>query len=150
MTPGRLSISCQSDVGKWVKATAVSGHGRCCRQPDGDTGGLNALRVPGKCAMKVPDVFKRVDDAMKAKWRSSRYHAINLTDTAAVGFRKGRGSINADRIIAVVTMTGAICLYCRDTEPPDLSLEDLQSWLFRNIPCGNPIFRYLHITQPDA
>lgn len=150
MTLGKLLIFYQSDVEKWVKATAVSGRERCYRQPDGDTEELNALKVLGKCAMKVPDVFKKVDDAMKAKWRSSRYYAINLTNTAAIEFRKGRGSINAGRIIAVVTMTEAICLYCRDTEPSDLSLEDFQSWLFHNIPCGNPIFRYLHITQPDA
>lgn len=150
MTLGKLLIFYQGDVEKWVKATAVFGRIRCFRQPDGDTDEIKAVRVLGKNVFKDPVVFAKVDAAMKAKFRRDRYYAVNLQNPATIEFRKGRGSINADRIIAVITMTEAICLFAKDTQPHNLTLEGFQQWLFNHVPCGNPVYRYLDITQPDA
>lgn len=150
MTLGKLLIFYQGDVEKWVKATAVFGRERCYHQPDGDTDEIKAVRCLGKSVLKDPDVYAQVDAAMKSKFSTSRYYAINLDNTHTIEFRKGRGSINSDRIIAVITMTEAICLFAKATAPSDLTLENFQSWLFHNVPCGNPMFRYLNITQPDA
>lgn len=150
MTLGKLLIFYQGDVENWVKATAVFGRSRCYHQPDGDTDEIKAVKCLGTCVLKDPDVFAKVDTAMKSKFGTGRYYAVNLQNRNTIEFRKGRGSINADRIIAVVTMTEAICLFARETQPQDLTLENFQQWLFLNVPCGNPLFRYLNIMQPDA
>lgn len=150
MTLGKLLIFYQGDVENWVKATAVFGRQRCYSQPDGDTDEIKAVRCLGKGVLKDPDVYSRVDAAMKAKFNRDRYYAVNLQNAKTLEFRKGRGSINADRIIAVVTMSEAICLFAKVTQPQDLTLENFQQWLFLNVPCGNPLYRYLNITQPDA
>lgn len=150
MTLGKLLIFYQGDVENWVKATAVFGRERCYHQPSGDTDEIKAVKCLGKAVLKDPEVFSKVDAAMKSEFSTSRYYAINLQNTHTLEFRKGRGSINADRIIAVVTMTEAICLFAKETQPHDLTLENFQQWLFLNVPCGNPLFRYLNITQADA
>lgn len=150
MTLGKLLIFYQGDVENWVKATAVFGRERCYHQPDGDTDEIKAVKCLGNAVLKDPDVYSKVDRAMKNKFGMSRYYAVNLQNTNTIEFRKGRGSINADRIIAVITMTEAICLFARATQPQDLTLENFQQWLFLNVPCGNPVFRYLNITQADA
>lgn len=150
MTLGKLLIFYQSDVENWVKSTAVFGRERCYHQPNGDTDEIKAVKCLGKSVLKDPEVFSKVDVAMKNEFGSSRYYAINLQNIHTIEFRKGRGSINADRIIAVITMTEAICLFAKETQPQDLTLENFQQWLFLNVPCGNPLFRYLNITQADA
>lgn len=149
MTLGKLLIFYQGDVEDWVKATAVFGRSSCYHQPNGTTEELKAVKLLGKSVMKDPDVYAKVDTAMRNKFSTSRYFAINLMNRATVEFRKGRGSINADRIIAVITMVEAICLYCKATQPHDLSLESFKQFLWNNVPCGNPVYRYLNITQPD-
>lgn len=149
MTLGKLLIFYQGDVENWAKATAVFGRERCYHQSDGDTDELKAVKCLGKNVLKDPDVYQKVDKAMKRKFGRNRYYAINLTNRHTIEFRKGRGSINADRIIAVITMTEAICLFCRETQPSDLTLENFQNWLFLNVPYGNPMFRYLDILQTD-
>lgn len=150
MTLGKLLIFYQGDVERWAKSTAVFGRERCYSQPNGDTDEINAVKCLGKSVLKDPEIFTKVDTAMKAKFGSSRYYAVNLQNSHTIEFRKGRGSINADRIIAVITMTEAICLFAKETQPHDLTLDNFQQWLFLNVPCGNPLFRYLNITQADA
>lgn len=150
MTLGKLLIFYQGDVENWVKTTAVFGRARCYNQPDGDTNEIKAVRCLGKEVLKDPSVYAKVDNAMKARFSGDRYYAVNLQNVHTIEFRKGRGSINADRIIAVITMTEAICLFAKETQPQDLTLENFQQWLFLNVPCGNPLFRYLNITQSDV
>lgn len=150
MNLGKLLIFYQGDVEEWVKATAVFGRARCYSQPDGDTDEIKAVRCLGKDVLKDPVVYAKVDSAMKSKFSGDRYYAVNLQNAHTIEFRKGKGSINADRIIAVITMTEAICLFARATQPQDLTLENFQQWLFLNVPCGNPVYRYLNITQADA
>lgn len=149
MTLGKLLIFYQGDVEDWVKATAVFGRERCYHQPDGDTEELKAVKVLGKNVLKDPEVYGKVDRAMKARFTRGRYYAINLTNAHTIEFRKGRGSINADRIIAVITMTEAICLFAKATEPYDLTLENFRRWLYMNVPCGNPLYRYIGEVQSD-
>lgn len=150
MNLGKLLIFYQGDVEKWVNATAVFGRSRCYHQPDGDTDEINAVKLLGVEVLQNPNVYAKVDTAIKAKFSTSRYYAINLQNTHTIEFRKGRGSINADRIIAIITMTEAICLFAKATEPQNLTLENFITWLRLNVPCGNPVYRYLNITGADV
>lgn len=150
MTLGKLLIFYQSEIEKWVHATAVFGRSQCYHQPNGDTDEINAVKLLGIEVLQHPSVYSKVDTAMKNKFRSSRYYAINLQNTHTIEFRKGRGSINADRIIAIVTMAEAICLFAKATEPQNLTLSNFIMWLRLNVPCGNPVYRYLNITGADV
>lgn len=150
MTLGKLLIFYQSDIEGWGNANGVFGRDRCYHQPDGDTEEIKAVKCLGRSVLKDAEVFNKVDTAMKRKFNSSRYFAVNLTNSHTIEFRKGRGSINADRIIAIITFVEAICLFCRATEPHELTLDNFKAYLFRNVPCGNPVYRYLGITQQDA
>lgn len=147
---GKLLIFYQGDIETWSNATAVFGRERCFRQRDGDTDEIKAVRCLGKNALKDPAVLSKVDAAMKTKFNGDRYYAVNLQNSATIEFRKGRGSINSDRIIAIITFTEALCLFVKATQPCELTLENFQRWLFNHVPCGNPVYRYLNITQTDA
>lgn len=150
LTLGKLLIFYQGDIEDWSNAIAVFGRDRCYHQPDGDTEEIKAVKCLGKAVLKDADVFNQVDAAMKRRFGSQRYFAVNLTNSHTIEFRKGRGSINADRIIAVVTFVEAICLFCRSTNAHELTLDNFKQYLFHNVPCGNPVYRYLNMTQQDS
>lgn len=150
MTLGKLLIFYQSEIEKWNKSTSVFGRESCYHQPDGDTDEIKAVKCLGKSVLKDPDVYEKVDRSVKERFSTSRYYAVNLTNTHTIEFRKGRGSINADRIIAVITFVESICLFCRATEPQDLTLDNFMAWLRRNLAADSPLMRYISDVQPDA
>lgn len=146
---GKLLIFYQSEIESWDKGISVFGRARCYNQPDGDTEEIKAVKCLGKEVLKDPTVLDKVDRAMKRKFTGNRYFAVNLTNNATIEFREGKGSINADRIIAVVTLTESICLFCRETEAHELTIDKFINWLYNHVDCGNPLYRYLGITQQD-
>lgn len=150
MTLGKLLIFYQGDIENWQNAIQVFGRVRCYNQPNGDTDELNAVKCLGKTVLKEREVLNKVDASMKRKFRGNRYYAVNLQNSATIEFRKGRGSINADRIIAIVTFVESICKFCRATDAHELTLDNFKQYLFYNVQCGNPVFRYLGFTQQDS
>lgn len=150
LTLGKLLIFYQGDIETWDAAKKVFGRDRCYHQPDGNTEEIKAVKVLGKNVLKDPDVYSKVDESMKRCFSTSRYYAVNLANTHTIEFRKGRGSINAERIIAVITFTESICLFCRETAAHELTIENFKQWLFRNVPSGNPVYRYLEFNAQDC
>lgn len=83
--------------------TKVYGRDRSYNEHDGKTDEGNAVALlGGEKLLRDKDICKKVGDAMKCRAEDSRYFDINLQNSATVEFRKGRGSINAERIAMVV------------------------------------------------
>lgn len=83
--------------------TKVYGRDRSYNEHDGKTDEGNAVALlGGEKLLRDKDICKKVGDAMKCRAEDSRYFDINLQNWATVEFRKGRGSINAERIAMVV------------------------------------------------
>lgn len=70
-----------------------------------------------------------------------RYHAINITNSATTEFRLGKGSLNPQRIAAVVEWCDLQCAYVRTHNWGQLSLEDF--FLYLSIRASDNLKRFL-------
>ena len=74
--------------------------------------------------LHLKSVQEKVKDAMISRAHDSRYFDINIENNETIEFRKGRGSINAKRIVAVVEWSELICQYSKETPWTQLSYDD--------------------------
>jgi hypothetical protein len=58
-----------------------------------------------------------------------RYHAINITNSKTTEFRLGKGSLNPNRIAAVVEWCDLQCEYARRINWGQMSVEDFVDYL---------------------
>lgn len=91
---------------------------------DGKTAEGTGAVCFGKEIMHLKSVQEKVKDAMISRAHDSRYFDINIENEATIEFRKGRGSINAERIVAVVEWSELICQYSKETPWTQLSYDD--------------------------
>lgn len=150
MTLGKILIFYQGDIemSQWSKD--VFGRERCYSQRDGETDEIKAVRCLGKGVLKDADALRKVDTAMKRKFAGDRYYAVNITNNATIEFRKGKGSVNPDRIIAIVTFSEAICLFCKETAASDLTLDNFKEWLLNHVERTNPLYTYINVRREDV
>lgn len=89
---------------------------------------------------KVPEAFNKMAKTVKDKVRGQRddINLSHLTDYGTVEFRKGKGAIGKTRMAAIVTWWEQMCVYCRDTEPTNLSFNDF----FDRVTRENPAVAY--------
>jgi len=89
---------------------------------------------------KVPEAFNKMAQTVKDKVRGQRddINLGHLTDYGTVEFRKGKGAIGKTRMAAIVTWWEQMCIYCRDTEPTNLSFNDF----FDRVTRENPAVAY--------
>lgn len=98
------------------RAHTYSEHG--CKTKTGE-----AVTLLGKDVLKEKSVCEKVSKAMREKAGESRYCDINIDNTHTIEFRKGKGSICAERIAAVVAWSEAMIKYCNETSWVDLSFD---------------------------
>lgn len=97
------------------------GRKRTYNEHDGKTDEGKAAYVLGESVLAMDNIKTKVKDAMIDKSRSTRYFDINLQNDNTIEFRKGKGSINTDRIVAICAWSEAMVLYCKDTGWAELS-----------------------------
>lgn len=95
----------------------------------GDTEEGKAVKILGKAVLTNKEVADKVKQAMIDKSSHDRYFDINLQNSATIEFRKGKGSISAERITAIIAWSEAMVDYCRKTSWADLDFNEFVSWV---------------------
>lgn len=108
----------------------IYGRDRGYHDNDGKTDVSKAVNLlGGKKLLKDKDIQKQLGDSMKQKSRESRYFDINCLNAKTIEFRKGRGSIKAERIAMVVEWSELIVKYVKTSSWQIISLEDFKTYL---------------------
>lgn len=129
----------------------VFGRSQCYHESNHDrTQELAAVKCLGVSVLKDKDVAKRVGDAMKRKQNGERYYTINTTNAATIEFRKGRGSLNADRIQTIVTFCVSVCLYVKTTDDVSaLTVDGFRDFIRATVPATNALYHYYDVVDRD-
>lgn len=98
-------------------------------EADGKTDVGNAVSLLGKEVLGIKSVQDNIKNSMTRRSSSDRYYDINITNSPTIEFRKGKGSINAKRIAAVVEYNEKLCLYAKNTPWTQISQEDFVAYL---------------------
>lgn len=96
---------------------------------DGKTDVGNAVSLLGKEVLGIKSVQDNIKNSMTRRSSRDRYYDINITNGPTIEFRKGKGSINAKRIAAVVEYNEKLCLYAKNTPWTQISQEDFVAYL---------------------
>lgn len=107
----------------------IYGRERGYHDQDGKSVAGSSAKELGSEVLKIKSVKDKVKTAMIAKSSSDRYFDINLRNTHTIEFRKGRGSINPERITMVVDYCERMCLYAKSTPWQQISYEDFVKFL---------------------
>lgn len=119
-------------------------YGRSCayHEQNGRTAEGDAVKTLGAAVLKSKEVIKKLDSALKEKTSTSRYFDINLENRNTIEFRKGKGSINVDRIISVITYSEMMIEYAKVRPWDKISYEDFVGYVRKNLPKTSPLKKF--------
>lgn len=128
----------------------IYGRARAYHDQDGKVREGDAVKVLGGKVLKV----KGVKDDLKAKLTErslrDRYFDINNRNTFTIEFRKGRGSLNTDRIISVIEYSELMCLYCRKAKWEKISDADFFAFVRKKVKRTSPLRRFITTEEMDS
>ncbi len=106
-------------------------YGRECgyHDHDGKTEIGGAAKTIGSDVFKIKDLSTRIKNEAIRKSNEGRYFDINITNVHTIEFRKGRGSLRANRIAMVVEYSERMCIYAKTTPWPQISYDDFVCYL---------------------
>ena len=107
----------------------IYGRSRGYNENDGKTKYGDAVATIGKEILKTKGIKDKLSEEMRDKARSTRYFDINVQNSATIEFRKGRGSINKHRIVAVIEWSTLMCEYVKITPWQQIDYNDFISWV---------------------
>jgi hypothetical protein len=88
-----------------------------------------AVKTLGSSVLKDKEVREKLDKSMKDRSQATRYFDINVMNSATIEFRKGRGSINPERIAMIVEWSELIVSYAKFTHWKNLSMETFKTFI---------------------
>ena len=103
-----------------------------------------AVKVLGTEVFKSKDVKDRVLKASKDIHDGGRYFDINTRNRETIEFRKGRGSININRILAIIEYNELIAKFAIKTKCKDMTLANFKSFISENISDASPLNLYFN------
>lgn len=107
----------------------IYGRSQGYHENDGKTREGDAVKLLGTDVLKQKSVSKKLCDGMIDRAECTRYFDINIQNSKTIEFRKGRGSINPQRIAAVIEYNELICKYAKSTPWAQISFEDFKAYL---------------------
>lgn len=122
--------------------TKIYGRLHAYHEQNGRTAEGDAVKTLGSAVLKNKEIIKRLDSSLKEKSASSRYFDINLENTKTIEFRKGKGSINADRIVSVITYSEMMIEYAKVRSRERMSYDDFVGYVRKNLPKTSPLKKY--------
>ena len=99
------------------------------REDDGKTETTAAAALLGSVVLRDEEIKNKVKKEIIAKSVGIRNMDINITNDDTIEFRKGKGSINANRIVAIVEYCELMCKYAIRTPWQQISLDDFMAFL---------------------
>lgn len=121
---------------------AIYGRSRAYHDQDGKTEEGKAVLLLGMSVLKDKSVKDKVDKAMKYKSNHDRYFDINITNEKTIEFRKGKGSINVDRITSIIEYSEKMCIFAKQVKWEDISDESFMKWMREKVSKTSPLYRY--------
>lgn len=135
-TTGKLLYFYHHCIGEDSRARAVNekvyGRAHTYNECDGKTETGKAARCLGQSVFKEVDIKDKVKDDLLSKNEASRYFDINLRNEDTIEFRKGKGSIDTRRIVAICEWSERMVLYCKSQSWENLSFRNFIEGLNSN------------------
>ena len=122
--------------------TRIFGRASAYHERDGKTQEGMAVKVLGSEVLKSKSVVKRLDKSLKDKSSEERYFDINIRNSNTIEFRKGKGSINVDRIVSIVTYCEMMVEYAKVRNWTQITYEDFTEWMRKKVAKTSPLKRY--------
>lgn len=122
--------------------TRIFGRSRAYNEKDGKTSEGAAVATLGSGVLKLKEIKDTLKKGMIEKSSSDRYFDINLLNTHTIEFRKGRGSINASRIIMVVEYCEMLCKYAKSAKWEEISKDKFVEYVVSNLSKESPLYRF--------
>jgi hypothetical protein len=88
-----------------------------------------AVKTLGSSVLKDKEVREKLDKSMKDRSQATRYFDINVMNSATIEFRKGRGSLNPERIAMIVEWSELIVSYAKFTHWKNISMETFKTFI---------------------
>jgi hypothetical protein len=94
--------------------------------------------------LKDKDVQDAIVDETKRKMRNDRYYDINYSGDKTTEFRKGRGSINCERIASIVMYCYLMIEWSKKEKWENiLSVDKFRAYLVKHTPEAHPLCRFI-------
>lgn len=104
-----------------------------------------------KSILKDKAVTDSLIDETKSRMKDNRYFDINYTNRATTEFRKGRGSINAERIVSIVWYCYMMTEWTKKEKWENLlDMSKFVSFMQSKTPKTSPFSRYITTDECDA
>lgn len=120
----------------------IYGRERAYNDHDGKVEEGKAVKLLGSEVLQVKSVKDTLKDKLVSRTMCDRYFDINLRNEATIEFRKGRGSLNVDRIISVIEYSELMCKYAKDADWDEISAENFFAYIKKAIKRTSPLQRY--------
>lgn len=128
----------------------IYGRARAYDDHDGKVREGNAVKVLGSEVLKVKSIKDNLKEKLTAQSNTTRYFDINLRNTATIEFRKGKGSLNSDRICSVIEYSELLCLYARKAKWEKISDVDFFEFAMKKIKRTSPLKRFISQEEADC
>lgn len=128
----------------------VYGRSRGYEDHDGKVEAGNATKVLGSDVLKVKAVKDKLKNDITERNNRTRYFDVNLQNSATIEFRKGRGSLNSNRITAVVEYCELMCKYARKVKWERISADDFFKFAKKSIKPTSPLSRFISREENDC
>ena len=122
--------------------THIFGRDRAYNEKDGKTREGDAVATLGSGVLKLNEVKNTLKKGLIDRSSSDRYFDINLQNSNTIEFRKGRGSINASRIIMVIEYCEMMCKYAKSAKWEEISKDAFVSYVVSHISKESPLYRF--------
>ena len=122
--------------------TRIFGRDKAYKEKDGKTREGDAVATLGSGVLKLNEVKNTLKKGLIDRSSSDRYFDINLQNSNTIEFRKGRGSINASRIIMVIEYCEIMCKYAKSAKWEEISKDAFVSYVASNISKESPLYRF--------
>lgn len=101
--------------------------------------------------LKDKDVQDAIVDETKRKMRGDRYYDINYSGDKTTEFRKGRGSINCERIASIVMYCYLMVEWSKKEKWENiLSIDKFKAYLTKHTPEVHPLRRFIGDDECDC
>lgn len=140
LTIGKLLLVYHEFIKDTYLNRKIYGRERGYHDNDGKTSLSSAVKELGVRILQDTEVAKKVQQSVVDRSSCDRYFDINITPRNTIEFRKGRGSINPERIAMVVEYSEMLCKYAKQAVWQQLSYENFIHFLKANCKKGTSLY----------
>ena len=140
------------EINKKVFGRATGYSSSKCKTKTGDAVETLGDLTDGKSTLlKMKKVQDAIVDETKRRMRDDRYFEINYSNAKTTEFRKGRGSINCERISSVVMYCYLMTQWTKKEKWENLlNIAEFKAFLDKNAKDAHPLRRFLSSDESDC